>query len=208
MDGPRPGAKRGLDEHVPTEVALRGRARSRRGTPRRRRARARAPGRPPSRRRRSRGRARAGCERSGSRSRHGSRRAPSRTLSRNRRTRRAYSPARVTLPDQLTLARALAVPVVVVLFAWDFPQPRLLGDRGLRRRDGDRSGRRLARAPEEPDVRVRLAPRSDRGQGARPRDARDARRRGHRARLDGRGDRRARDRGLRPAPRGARARAS
>jgi len=27
----------------------------------------------------------------------------------------------VTLPDQLTLARAFAVPVVVVLFAWDFP---------------------------------------------------------------------------------------
>jgi CDP-diacylglycerol--glycerol-3-phosphate 3-phosphatidyltransferase len=27
----------------------------------------------------------------------------------------------VTLPDQLTLARALAVPIVVVLFAWDFP---------------------------------------------------------------------------------------
>jgi CDP-diacylglycerol--glycerol-3-phosphate 3-phosphatidyltransferase len=26
----------------------------------------------------------------------------------------------VTLPDQLTLARALAVPVVVLLFAWDF----------------------------------------------------------------------------------------
>jgi CDP-diacylglycerol--glycerol-3-phosphate 3-phosphatidyltransferase len=26
----------------------------------------------------------------------------------------------VTLPDQLTLVRALAVPVVVVLFAWDF----------------------------------------------------------------------------------------
>jgi CDP-diacylglycerol--glycerol-3-phosphate 3-phosphatidyltransferase len=26
----------------------------------------------------------------------------------------------VTLPDQLTVARALAVPVVVVLFAWDF----------------------------------------------------------------------------------------
>jgi len=26
----------------------------------------------------------------------------------------------VTLPDQLTLARALAVPVVIVLFAWDF----------------------------------------------------------------------------------------
>jgi CDP-diacylglycerol---glycerol-3-phosphate 3-phosphatidyltransferase len=27
----------------------------------------------------------------------------------------------MTLPDQLTLTRALAVPVVVVLFAWDFP---------------------------------------------------------------------------------------
>src|SRR5436190_13527676 len=33
----------------------------------------------------------------------------------------AYSPRRMTLPDQLTLARALAVPVVVVLFAWNFP---------------------------------------------------------------------------------------
>ena len=27
----------------------------------------------------------------------------------------------MTLPDRLTLARALAVPVVVVLFAWNFP---------------------------------------------------------------------------------------
>lgn len=27
----------------------------------------------------------------------------------------------MTLPDQLTLGRALAVPVVVVLFAWNFP---------------------------------------------------------------------------------------
>jgi CDP-diacylglycerol--glycerol-3-phosphate 3-phosphatidyltransferase len=27
----------------------------------------------------------------------------------------------MTVPDQLTLARALAVPVVVVLFAWSFP---------------------------------------------------------------------------------------
>ena len=27
----------------------------------------------------------------------------------------------MTVPDQLTLPRALAVPVVVVLFAWDFP---------------------------------------------------------------------------------------
>jgi CDP-diacylglycerol--glycerol-3-phosphate 3-phosphatidyltransferase len=27
----------------------------------------------------------------------------------------------MTIPDQLTLARALAVPVVIVLFAWNFP---------------------------------------------------------------------------------------
>ncbi len=27
----------------------------------------------------------------------------------------------MTIPDQLTLARALAVPIVIVLFAWDFP---------------------------------------------------------------------------------------
>ncbi len=28
----------------------------------------------------------------------------------------------MTLPDQLTVARALSVPGVIVLFAWDFPQ--------------------------------------------------------------------------------------
>src|SRR3954453_19496286 len=33
----------------------------------------------------------------------------------------AYSPSTMTIPDQLTLARALAVPVVIVLFAWNFP---------------------------------------------------------------------------------------
>ena len=33
---------------------------------------------------------------------------------------RVFSPS-VTLPDQLTVARVLAVPLVVVLFAWDFP---------------------------------------------------------------------------------------
>ena len=33
----------------------------------------------------------------------------------------AYSPRRMTVPDQLTLARALSVPLVIVLFAWDFP---------------------------------------------------------------------------------------
>jgi CDP-diacylglycerol--glycerol-3-phosphate 3-phosphatidyltransferase len=32
---------------------------------------------------------------------------------------RVFSPS-VTLPDQLTVARALSVPVVVVLFAWNF----------------------------------------------------------------------------------------
>jgi CDP-diacylglycerol--glycerol-3-phosphate 3-phosphatidyltransferase len=33
---------------------------------------------------------------------------------------RVFSPT-VSLPDQLTIARVAAVPVVVVLFAWDFP---------------------------------------------------------------------------------------
>ena len=34
-------------------------------------------------------------------------------------TGRVFSPS-VTLPDQLTVARALSVPLVVVLFAWEF----------------------------------------------------------------------------------------
>jgi CDP-diacylglycerol--glycerol-3-phosphate 3-phosphatidyltransferase len=34
--------------------------------------------------------------------------------------RRVFSPT-VSLPDQLTVARIAAVPIVVVLFAWDFP---------------------------------------------------------------------------------------
>ncbi len=33
---------------------------------------------------------------------------------------RVFSPT-VTLPDQLTVARTLSVPVVIVLYAWDFP---------------------------------------------------------------------------------------
>jgi CDP-diacylglycerol--glycerol-3-phosphate 3-phosphatidyltransferase len=33
---------------------------------------------------------------------------------------RVFSP-KVSLPDQLTVARIVAVPVVVILFAWDFP---------------------------------------------------------------------------------------
>ena len=54
----------------------------------------------------------------------------------------------VGLADQLTVARILAVPVVIVLFVWDFPEPRLLGDGRLRRRDGHRLVRRADRAPE------------------------------------------------------------
>src|SRR3970040_2125232 len=38
----------------------------------------------------------------------------------NGATRRVCSPT-VSLPDQLTVARVAAVPVVVLLFAWDFP---------------------------------------------------------------------------------------
>jgi CDP-diacylglycerol--glycerol-3-phosphate 3-phosphatidyltransferase len=33
----------------------------------------------------------------------------------------------VTLPDQLTVGRALSVPVVVLLFAWDFPHNEAWG---------------------------------------------------------------------------------
>jgi CDP-diacylglycerol---glycerol-3-phosphate 3-phosphatidyltransferase len=33
---------------------------------------------------------------------------------------RVFSPT-VSLPDQLTVARVIAVPIVVLLFAWDFP---------------------------------------------------------------------------------------
>jgi CDP-diacylglycerol--glycerol-3-phosphate 3-phosphatidyltransferase len=33
----------------------------------------------------------------------------------------------VTLPDQLTVGRALSVPLVVVLFAWDFPHNEAWG---------------------------------------------------------------------------------
>ena len=61
----------------------------------------------------------------------------------------------VTLPDQLTLARALAVPVVVVLFAWDFDDHAYWATVVFIVADGDRPGRRLARAPPEPDLAVR-----------------------------------------------------
>ena len=43
----------------------------------------------------------------------------------------------VAAADQLTVARAASVPIVVLLFAWNFHGPRVLGDRGFLRRDGD-----------------------------------------------------------------------
>ena len=46
-------------------------------------------------------------------------RLATRTLE-NSVTGRVFSPT-VTLPDQLTVARVAAVPIVVLLFAWDFP---------------------------------------------------------------------------------------
>ena len=82
----------------------------------------------------------------------------------------------------------------------EFPESRLLGDGRLRRRDGDRSGRRLARPPLEPDLGLRLAARPDRGQGARDGGARDADRRGRRPGLDGRRDHRPRVPRLRAPP--------
>ena len=41
-------------------------------------------------------------------------------MSLNARLGRVFPPT-VSLPDQLTVARVVAVPIVVVLFAWDFP---------------------------------------------------------------------------------------
>src|SRR4029078_8036954 len=82
---------------------------------RRRREAACTPARPPTRAPHNRARARGASGTPGPRSRRGWPRAPSRTEACG-----AYSPRTVTLPDQLPLARALAVPVVVVLFAWDF----------------------------------------------------------------------------------------
>ena len=46
-------------------------------------------------------------------------RLATRTLE-NSVTGRVFSPT-VSLPDQLTVARVAAVPIVVLLYAWDFP---------------------------------------------------------------------------------------
>ena len=54
------------------------------------------------------------------------------------------------LSDQLTAARALAVPVVIVLFAWDFPNHDYWATAVFRRRDGDRLARRVVRAAHGP----------------------------------------------------------
>ena len=112
----------------------------------------------------------------------------------------------MTLPDQLTVARAASVPLVVLLYAWELPAQRVLGDRALLRRDGDGLVRRPDRAPARRDLPARLAARPDRRQGARARGARDADRGRRLARLDGRGDRGARDPDLGPASGGDRAR--
>src|SRR5919106_4130775 len=85
------------------------------------------------------------------------------------------------------------------------PEPRVLGDGGLRRRHGDGPDRRLARAPPWIELPAGEAPRSRGRQGARSRGARDADRRGGRARLDGGLDRRARDPHLGATPRRGRA---
>src|SRR5204863_9613561 len=83
------------------------------GTPRRRQRRGANRGRPRSRRRPCRFQARGACGRSAMRSRRGSPRALSR-----REPRPVFS-LLMGLADQLTLARALAVPVVVVLYVWE-----------------------------------------------------------------------------------------
>src|SRR5262249_25419704 len=68
---------------------------------------------------------------------------------------------------------------------WDLPEPRLLGDGGLLRRDDHRLVRREARPAGGSYLLRRLAPRPDRRQGARARGAGDADRAGSRAGLDG-----------------------
>ena len=83
--------------------------------PRRRARRAASRGRPRSTRRRARSRAPEACGRCGSRSRRGLRRAPWR-----RRPRQAYSPWRMGLADQLTVARVALAPIIVVLYVVDF----------------------------------------------------------------------------------------
>src|SRR4029079_5927352 len=65
--------------------------------------------------RRCRPRAPGACGRSGSRSRPGWPRALSRRVS-----RATYSPRGMALADQLTVARIVAAPFVVLLFEWDF----------------------------------------------------------------------------------------
>src|SRR5947209_4846414 len=72
------------------------------------------------------------------------------------------------------------------------PRSCVLGDGDLLRGHDDGLVRRTARAPPRAHIAARVAPRSDRGQSARARGARHARRPACRPRVDGRGDRRAR----------------
>ena len=194
------GAKRGRDELLRDEVALRrGLAAEREGLVGVR-ARGARRGRRPSRRRPSRSRARAASGRPGSRSRPGSRRALSRRgplahILYRRGPRRSAD--RRAHPRGAGRDRPLRL---------ELPRPRLLGDGRLRRRDGDRLVRRPDRAPEREDLGARLAARPDRRQDPRDVGARRARRRGRVPGLDGGADRRARVLRLRAAARGDRAR--
>ena len=126
--------------------------------------------------------ARAGCGRSGGRSRPCSQPGLCRTHS-------VFS-RQMSFADQLTVARAISVPIVVALFAIPFPHHELLGDRRLLRGDGDRLVRRPDRAPHRPHLVVRVAARPRRRQAARDVDADRAARPGRLPRLDGGGDRR------------------
>ena len=170
MHGAGAGALRRLDQRLDLEVALGGRRRP--DQVRLVGVRDVQGGRDPPRNRRrpSQGRARAACGRRGSRSRPGWRPAPCRTWA-----AAVFSPLDVprrpvdrrSRPIGADRGRALRLGL---------PRSRVLGDRGLLCRDGDRLLRREARAAARTLVSARLAARPDRGQGARARDDGDARR--------------------------------
>src|SRR5436190_4417722 len=126
-----------------------------------------------------------------------------------RKTRTAISPrlATRTLPKRATSGRILPShersrsaharprtrrPVRRAPVRARLPGPQLLGDRGVRRRDGDRLVRREGRAAPRSHVAARLAARPGGGQDPRARRDGHARRGRCLSRLDGGSDRRAR----------------
>ena len=116
-----------------------------------------------------------------------------------------FSPP-VSFADQLTVARAAVVPLVVVLYVWDFPGHDYWATARFRRGDGNRLVRRAARSPKWTNVGARLAARSRRRQAPRA-HGHDRARRPRRLRgLDGGGDRRAGAPHLRAPAGGARTR--